>query len=252
MALVVPSRSANATFALRHVSVSEESDHREEPQQRRGGPLDRPFRPMPLGFEPEALAGLLECGLHLPAFHEPRDHPLRIGIEVGAQQSLGFEVLLWVADQYPAHGNGGQARGVPERRFRDDLNRALCTAIPVAHVDGPPGRLWVFDYPREGRKALALKAGSSHLVRLAWWGRLVEGGVQPKASDEGDGVPQMPAAIQELQGSISTVGDGYDPAFWVPASYQQEHLPGPLGEALVAFVLLLGVELGVRLCREES
>src|SRR5215212_1843883 len=81
MALVVPSRSANATFALRHVSVSEESDHREEPQQRRGGPLDRPFRPMPLGFEPEALAGLLECGLHLPAFHEPRDHPLRIGIE---------------------------------------------------------------------------------------------------------------------------------------------------------------------------
>src|SRR5215210_2391059 len=85
MALVVPSRSANATFALRHVSVSEESDHREEPQQRRGGPLDRPFRPMPLGFEPEALAGLLECGLHLPAFHEPRDHPLRIGIEVGAQ-----------------------------------------------------------------------------------------------------------------------------------------------------------------------
>src|SRR5436190_17289692 len=122
MALVVPSRPANTTFTLRHVSVSEERDHREESQQRRGGPPDRPLRPMALGFEPEALAGLLERGLHLPAFYEPRDHPLRISIEVRAQQTLGFELLLWVADQYPAHGHGGQARRVPDGRFRDDLH----------------------------------------------------------------------------------------------------------------------------------
>src|SRR5918995_5798772 len=112
MALLVPSRSANSTFTLRHVSVSEERDHREEPQQRWGGSLDRPLRPMPLGFEPEALASLLERSLHLPAFYEPRDDPLRIGIEICAQQSLGFELLLWIADQYPAHGHGGQARAV--------------------------------------------------------------------------------------------------------------------------------------------
>src|SRR5918995_5538962 len=101
MALLVPSRSANSTFTLRHVSVSEERDHREEPQQRWSGPLDRPLQPMPLGFEPEALAGLLECSLHLPASYEPRDDPLRIGIEVRAQKSLGFELLLWVTDQNP-------------------------------------------------------------------------------------------------------------------------------------------------------
>src|SRR5215210_3849790 len=196
MALVVPSRSANATFTLRHVSVSEKRDHREESQQRWGGPPDRPLRPMALGFEPEALAGLLERGLHLPAFHEPRDDPLRIGVEVRAQQSLGFELLLWVADQHPAHGNGGQARGVPYCRFRDDLHRALCAAIPVAHRDGPPGRLRVFDYLREVRKPRALETRPTHLSRIAGRSRLVECGVEPKASDEGDGVPQMPAAIE--------------------------------------------------------
>jgi hypothetical protein len=65
MPLVVPGCSADNTFAVGHVSVGEERDYRKQSQQCRSGPLDRPLRPMPLGFEPKALADLLECGLHL-------------------------------------------------------------------------------------------------------------------------------------------------------------------------------------------
>src|SRR5215208_7800643 len=54
----------------------------------------------------------------------------------------------------------------------------------------------------------------------------------------------MPAALQELQRGVPTIGDGHDLAFRVPAPYQQEHLPGPLGKRLVSSAPLLGVALG--------
>jgi hypothetical protein len=59
MPLVVLGCSAYDTFALDHVSVGEECDYRKQSQQRRSRPLDRLLRPMPLGFEPKALADLL-------------------------------------------------------------------------------------------------------------------------------------------------------------------------------------------------
>jgi hypothetical protein len=101
MALLVAGRSTHddvlALVGL--VSVGEERDHREQSQQRRGGPPDRQFRPMPLPLKAQALADLLECALHLPASNKPRDDLLRLGGQIGAKECLGLELFLRVSDQ---------------------------------------------------------------------------------------------------------------------------------------------------------
>src|SRR4051794_18797847 len=71
--LVVPRRPADGFCAPRHPLVCNERDQREEPQQRRSGPSNRPLRPMPLGFEAKTLTYFLESALHLPAHHENQE-----------------------------------------------------------------------------------------------------------------------------------------------------------------------------------
>ena len=70
----------------------------------------------------------------------------------------------------------------------------------------------------------------------------MEGGVEPETGNEGDGPPEAPATLEELQGSIPAVGDGDDLTVWLPASQLQEHLPGPL--VTLGVCLALGSKLG--------
>src|SRR3954469_8205010 len=199
---------------------------------------------MPLGLEAQALPNLLKSGFHLPAPHEPTDDPFGSCIEIGAQQSLGLELFFRISDQNPTQGHGGQARAVPNRPRRNHLHNALLCAVPVSHRDGPPGGGGVLGYDRKVGQTLALEARSSYLVRLPRRGRSVEGSVQPEAGDEGDRIGEPPAAIEELEGSIATVCDGYDCALRVPAPDQQEHLPGPFGYLLMSLASLFGVAFG--------
>src|SRR5215204_2009710 len=85
-ALVVPGRWANGVHVLiiSHLVVSQEGDHGEQAQQRRGGPSERLLRPVPLGFEAQALTHLLKSSLQLPSPDKVRDDPLGICIELGA------------------------------------------------------------------------------------------------------------------------------------------------------------------------
>jgi hypothetical protein len=89
------------------------------------------------------------------------------------------------------------------------------------------------------------------LTRIAWWGWLVEGGIQAQAADEGDRIGEPPTSVEELQGSVGAVGYGYYLAFWVPAPHQQKKLPGPFGEALVPLAGLCCVALGRSQRRQE-
>jgi hypothetical protein len=110
MALLVPGRSThNVLVLVGLVSVGEERDHREQSQQRRGGPPDRLLRPMPLRLKAQALADLLECALHLPAPNKPRDDLFRLGGQIGAKECLGLELSLRVSDQHPTQRYSGQA-----------------------------------------------------------------------------------------------------------------------------------------------
>src|SRR5215212_6441942 len=244
MPLVVPGRFPHGLRHSRLLLVSEERDHTEQGQKCRGRALDRHLRALPLGLQAQALTNCLKRGLHLPASHEPRNDLSRIGREVSAQQGLALEIPLRVADQHPADGHGGKPRGVPDGRLGGGVHRASCITVPATHRDRRPSRLRVLDHRRGVREALALQARPSHLAWLAWRGRFVQSGIEPEAGDEGDGVLQMPATIQEFQGGIPTICDGHDLSLWLPASYQQEHLPGPLGKWLVSSAPLLGVALG--------
>ena len=153
------------------------------------------FGPMPLGLEPQALAGLLERSLHLPAFHEPRDDPLRIGIEVGAQKSLGFELPLGSRISTQRTGTAGKPVEY-QTAVSETISTVRCEPLYQSLTEMGFHGFGIFGHRREVRQALALQARSAHLSRLARRSRLVEGGVESEASDEGDGVSQMPAAIQ--------------------------------------------------------
>lgn len=73
-----------------------------------------------------------------------------------------------------------------------------------------------------------------------------------EAGYEGDRVGEAPTAIQELQRSVSAVGDGHDVALRIPVPHQQQQLPGPFGHLLVALTLLFGVAFGRSQRREEG
>jgi hypothetical protein len=60
-----------------------------------------------LCLESQALRHLLKRGLYLPSADKVRDDALGIGIEIGAQKSLGFERLLLIADHYPMQWHSG-------------------------------------------------------------------------------------------------------------------------------------------------
>ena len=58
------------------------------------------------------------------------------------------------------------------------------------------------------------------------------------------GFLEPPAAIEELQGSVGAVGDGYYLSLWVPAPHHKQKLPGPLSDLLMPLALLSCVALG--------
>src|SRR5215210_1681307 len=150
---------------------------------------------MSLRLKTQALTYFLKSGFHLPAPHKPGDYLFRIGIEIGAQQSLGSELFLQVADQEPTQGHGGKSRAVPDGGIRDDLNRTFCATIPVGYRDRRPESGGIFGNYREVGQTLTFEAGPSYLLGVVSWSRLVESSVQAQAGNEGDRISQLAAAV---------------------------------------------------------
>src|SRR5215211_2433546 len=117
VSLVVPSRLTKSTCRLSHLAMCKQSDHREQPQQCRGGSPYCQLRPLTLRLESEMPTHLLEAHFQLPTHDEPREDLLRIGVKIGTEESLGFELAPWVTDQHPAHRHREQARAVPHCRL---------------------------------------------------------------------------------------------------------------------------------------
>src|SRR5215207_10419959 len=134
---------------------------------------------------------------------------------------------------------------MPDGGIRDYLHGAFFAAVPAGYRDGPPDGGRIFGNNRKIRQALTFEAGPSHLPGAAWWSRLIERSVQPKAGDESDGVRQPTTAVKELEGCVGAIGDSHDLTFGVPAPHQEEQLSCPFGERLVPLALLFGVTLGV-------
>src|SRR5215210_3880569 len=209
MSLVVPARlTPKGARCLSHPTIRKQGDQREQPQEGWCGSSDRQIRPLPLRLKSQMPAHLLEGYFQLPAHHEPGEDLLRIGLKVGTQEGLGFELSFGIAHQHPAHGHGEQACRVPYGRSRSYLDHALAAPVPVSDLDGLPNGCTVFGHLRKVGQPLTLYARPPYLPTTTWSSRLVEGGIQPEAGDEGHWPDQGSATRKQLQRGVGAVGYG--------------------------------------------
>src|SRR5918995_4409645 len=187
---------------------------------------------------------LWEGRLHLPTQDKPPKDLLEPATEFGAQQGLGGELFLRIADQYPAYGYGRQTRAVPDCSGRSHLHGALPTTVPVIHSGGRPGGGRILGDDRKVWQAFTLQARSAYLPNSAWWGRTVERGIQAQASERHRLGQEAPAACKEPEASVSGIGHRNDLALGPPAPHQEECLRRPVGHLLVVLAPFGGVALG--------
>src|SRR5215213_1145454 len=105
----------------------------------------------------------LEGRLYLPTRDKPPKDLLGPGTEISAEQGLGGESALRIADQYPAYGHGWRSRAVPDRRGTSHLHSAFPTTVPVVHSGGRPGGGRILGDYCQVRQAFALQARSAYL-----------------------------------------------------------------------------------------
>jgi hypothetical protein len=78
--------------------------HREQPQQGLGGEGDGRLVPLPLRLQAQMRTGLLPGHLQAPPQHKPLQDLDGFHCQVLTQHGWGFELLLGVPHQDPAHG----------------------------------------------------------------------------------------------------------------------------------------------------
>jgi len=179
----------------------------------------------------EMVSDLVEGHLQLPPLHKPGDDLLGTSIQVSAEEGLGWEGVLGIADEHPAGGNGRHVGSIPDRPVGDDLNGTIPHAIAAGHRDGRPARCQIDRPSGEGGKARAHETRTPHLPRTTWGSRREELRIEAQAGDDRG---SLACRCQEGNGSIFTICDDDQLAGGVPAMQQPDHLPGPVGDRLVA------------------
>jgi hypothetical protein len=165
---------------------------------------------------------LLEGYFQLPAHNKPADDLLRISVNVGTKESLCLELSFRITHQ-STQRIGTAYKPVEYQTdvsdaistVRTPLPYQLATVMGFQRVEGS----WATSERLGKRSPFPLCAASLSLSGTTCRSTLVECGVQPKTSDEGDRLSQLAAASKELQGSVSAIGDGHDLALWIPAPY---------------------------------
>jgi len=140
LAFAVPSSALDEWCALRPLAMSNQGDERKQAEEGGCRPTDGLLRPAASGFDSQVVADLVECHLQLPPQDEPGHDLGRGGVEVRAEESLGREGVVGVADEDPANGDGRVAGAVPQRRVGDDLDGPVGLAVPERDGQGGPDR----------------------------------------------------------------------------------------------------------------
>ena len=104
----------------------------------------------------------------------------------------------------------------------------------------------------QGGLALALLLRPSHRARRSYRCGVIHGGVQAQSRDNGDGVDQAGAAVQQLQHGIAAVRHGHQRTVRQPASHLEQRLPAPIGQLLAAQAVLFLVALRGRQDRKAG
>lgn len=113
LGLDIPGGLTDRQLTPTHMLVSQDGYQGEEPQQSGCGAQDRQVRPLALRLDAEMGAHFVEGNFQLPSQHEPLHDLQGVDVQISAQQRLGLELALRVADQDPADRNDGLTT-VPE------------------------------------------------------------------------------------------------------------------------------------------
>jgi hypothetical protein len=162
----VPAGAADGGRGPFRLPVGVEGDEGEQAEQGRGGAANRQLRPLALGLQAEVAAGLFPGHFQLPAQHEPGEDLFGRGVQVGAEQGLGGEGALRIADQDPAQRHRRQAAVVPDGGVRRHFYGALALAVPVRYGHARPVGLRVVGHGRQRRQPLALAAGPASTLSV--------------------------------------------------------------------------------------
>src|SRR3712207_499368 len=127
-----------------------ERDEGEQAEQGGGGARDGLIGPLALGFDAEVATDLGEGDLGAPAANKPAQDIEWIGREIGAQEGLRAELIFAVAHQHVADRDM-MAGMRPDSSAANDLDLALCAAIPACNLQAVPTRAAARQLLRQAR-----------------------------------------------------------------------------------------------------
>src|SRR5215218_9827771 len=130
----------------------------------------------------------------------------------------------------------------PDGGAADDLDLALCAAIPACNLQAVPACAAVRQLLRQARQA-APEAARAADPRPALWRRLEQAGVQAQPSDDTEPVPD---SVEQVDDGVAAVGDGDNATVGQPARDLEQSLPCPISQLLMTTPVLLRVPLGGR------
>src|SRR3954471_4044976 len=160
--------------------MSPERDEGEQAEQGGGGASDSLIGPLALGLDAEVATDLGEGDLDAPAANEPAQDIERIGGKIGAQEGLRAELILAVAHQHVADRD--VVAGMrPDSGAADDLDLALCAAIPACDPQAVPACVAARQLLRQVRQAATEDARTADPRPVLGRRRLEQAGVQAQA-----------------------------------------------------------------------
>ena len=110
---------------------------------------------------------------------------------------------------------------------------SLRCALPFCGHGMPPIRYKQTEPLQRGQPP-AFQRRPPVLARLTGWRWRIKGGVQAQAGDEGNGLSQRLAAVEQVQDGVAAVAHQHHGPVGQPAAQLQDHMAGPVSELLVA------------------
>ena len=154
----IPSSLTNRKGLLTQQLMSENGDERKEAQEGRGGTQNGQIRPLTLRLYTQMGTNLMKGHFDRPTHDKPLQDLNRVSVLIGTQYGLGGKTALWITNEHPTDGNGGNASMVPQGGACRHLDGSSDASIP-GNGAGLPDGVGIGQAFGEGGLTLALAAG---------------------------------------------------------------------------------------------
>src|ERR1044071_128826 len=246
----IPRCPANWLALLPDQTVGQQRHHRKHPQQYRRCSLYRYIIPLSLRLDSQVRSRFFKGHFHPPAPHKPLQDLLRFMLAIRTHQSLRLELALRVSNQHPANRYSFKAAFVPQCRFAIDFKFALATAIPVSNLDLLPEGFGVVESGFRILSSRSFDSWSSKLARRARRRVVPEFSIHPQPSDHTH-LRLVTDEGEQVEHGKTAIGNKDQCPARQEAGQELNHLPGTLGQLLMASTAFLIVSLRRRQCRKH-